>query len=284
MRRKYSARAGWRVVSLMLLVITGIGGLSAQAAAEVISLRSHHGLYVVAESNGTANANRRQIGPWEKWLLIRHGDGTVSLRGHHGGHLVAESNGAANSNRPQIGAWERWRMTTHGDGTVSFLSHHNRYLVAESNGGLNANRPNLGPWERFHLLRDAPPPPPPPAARAPSDPTQVASWSALLGESSWTQADSMCKQQGMRLPTQKEIRTAPGNRAMMQAWNDETRVLANCGNACMGSHFRECWWTEDVTVPLANGQPFRTNASNVMSRSSAPYRADRICYVKCFKP
>lgn len=125
------------------------------AQAETIALQSAHGKYVVAESNGAANANRGAIGPWERWALIRHGDGTVSLRSHHGLYLVAESNGTANANRRAIGPWERWRMQSHGDGTVSFHSHHGRWLVAESNGGLNANRPNLGPWERFRLITEA---------------------------------------------------------------------------------------------------------------------------------
>ncbi|MBL8323432.1 MAG: hypothetical protein JNJ89_00585 [Rubrivivax sp.] len=122
------------------------------SATGMIALRSHHGLFVVAEQDGHARANRSALGPWEQWTLVRNADGTVSFRSHHGKYLVAEPDGRANANRAAIGPWEKWQMTRHADGTVSFRSHHGRYLVAESNGELNANRESIGPWQRFQLL------------------------------------------------------------------------------------------------------------------------------------
>ena len=68
-----------------------------------ISLRSHHGKYAVAESDGRMNANRDRIGPWEKFQLIRNNDGTVSLKSHHGKYVVAESDGRLNANRSALG-------------------------------------------------------------------------------------------------------------------------------------------------------------------------------------
>ncbi|MEZ4451215.1 MAG: Cys-every-fifth RiPP peptide CefA [Nannocystaceae bacterium] len=91
------------------------------AYGDVISLRSVHGKYVVAEDNGTANANRGAIGPWEKWIVVRSGAGAsdvfvthgdvLSLRSWKNLYLVAEDNGAANANRAAIGPWEQWTIT-----------------------------------------------------------------------------------------------------------------------------------------------------------------------------
>ncbi|MCP4110640.1 MAG: hypothetical protein GY749_34810, partial [Desulfobacteraceae bacterium] len=37
---------------------------------DIISLRSVHGKYVVAESNGDANADRGAIGSWERFTVV----------------------------------------------------------------------------------------------------------------------------------------------------------------------------------------------------------------------
>ncbi|MFH1465700.1 MAG: beta/gamma crystallin-related protein [Pseudomonadota bacterium] len=87
---------------------------------DVISLRSCHGKYVVAEANGEANANRGAIGDWERFVVIRsgltahqsfvsHGD-VISLRSCHGRYVVAEADGRARADRGAIGDWERWRI------------------------------------------------------------------------------------------------------------------------------------------------------------------------------
>lgn len=119
--------------------------------AKVVALKSHHGSFVVAEADGTANANRKAAGDWEKWQLVTNSDGTVSLKSHHGKYLVAEADGTANANRTNIGPWERWTLVRHRDGTVSLRSHHGKYLVAEGDGKLNANRAVAGPWEKFFI-------------------------------------------------------------------------------------------------------------------------------------
>lgn len=118
-----------------------------------VSLRSHHGKWVVAEGDGKANANRGRVGEWEIFTMITHPDGKVSFLGHHGKYLVAEADGSVNANRSHAREWEKWTMINHRDGTVSFRSHHGKYLVAEGDGRLNANRPHMKEWERFRLVR-----------------------------------------------------------------------------------------------------------------------------------
>ena len=119
-----------------------------------VSLRSAHGKYLVAESDGTANANRGAVGPWEKFTLVTHPNGSVSLRSHHGKYLVAESDGRLNANRSAIGPWEKFRAHYSGGGgpsppkpvhtSVTLLSHHGKFVVAEPNGQAHANRDKVG--------------------------------------------------------------------------------------------------------------------------------------------
>ena len=89
---------------------------------DIISLKSYHGKFVVAESNGDANANRDAIGGWEQFQLIRSGatasttflavGDRISLRSvAHNRYLVAEGDGDANVNRTAIGPWEIFEVT-----------------------------------------------------------------------------------------------------------------------------------------------------------------------------
>ena len=134
-----------------------------------ISLRSYHGKYLVAENNGTANANRTKIGAWEKWDMnlinfntsdIRYGD-TVSLRATHGKYLVAENSGAVTAKGTQLSPLGEWTLVRPGKGNptapivcgsmVGLRSIHGKYLVAESNDRVNADRNNLQAWETFTI-------------------------------------------------------------------------------------------------------------------------------------
>ncbi len=141
----------------------------------LISLKSHHGKYLVAEADGRLNANRDRIGSWEKFKLldpnntgstreVKYGD-TISLRSHHGKYVVAEADGRANANRDAIGAWEKWtvwdpnnpnsRAVIPDNGRMALKSYHNKYMVAEANHTVNANRSAIGPWETWAIIKDA---------------------------------------------------------------------------------------------------------------------------------
>ena len=55
-----------------------------------IALKSYHGKYVVAESDGAANANRAERDSWEIFTVEEVSFGRIALRSHHGKYLVAE--------------------------------------------------------------------------------------------------------------------------------------------------------------------------------------------------
>ena len=69
-------------------------------------MKSYHGKYIVAESNGAANANRAETGPWEIFTVEEVSAGKIALRSHHGKYLVAESSYEVNANRDTRDSWE----------------------------------------------------------------------------------------------------------------------------------------------------------------------------------
>ena len=126
--------------------------VQAQITPPQVSLLGSHDKYAVAEADGTMNANRDEVGPWERFILITNADDTVSFCTYHGKFVVAEENGNLNADRVQIGPWEKFKMIQNPDDTVSFQSHHGQYFVAEPDGSMNANREEIGPWEKFRLV------------------------------------------------------------------------------------------------------------------------------------
>ena len=82
----------------------------------VVALKSDHGKYVVAESNGQANVNRSQVAAWEKFYVYKCvGEGSMAGKPciafkslAHNKFLVAEPDGTVNCNRNACGPWEKW--------------------------------------------------------------------------------------------------------------------------------------------------------------------------------
>lgn len=123
--------------------------LAIKLRGKQVTLKTAHGKYVVAESDGRANANRDAPGPWERWTVEHKGGNAVCFVGYSGKYLVAEVDGAANANRDGCGPYETFQLSSRG-AQITLQSSHGKYLVAESDGTLNANRD--GPpraWETF---------------------------------------------------------------------------------------------------------------------------------------
>ncbi|WP_221067166.1 Cys-every-fifth RiPP peptide CefA [Methylomagnum ishizawai] len=89
---------------------------------DIVSLRSTHGKYLTAETNGDATANSADINAAQQWQIVRSGATTSSNFLAVGDHislksvannlyLVAEDNGDANANRGSIGSWEIFEVT-----------------------------------------------------------------------------------------------------------------------------------------------------------------------------
>ena len=117
-----------------------------------VAFKSHHGKYIVAESNGAANANRDQRNDLETFTVEEVGCGFVALKSFYGKYLVAEdymTGYEVNANREQCREWEIFKVLKQPNGTVAFRTAHGRYLVAEDNGNLRADRTWIREWETF---------------------------------------------------------------------------------------------------------------------------------------
>ncbi len=86
---------------------------------DFVSLRSSQGKYLVAELNGSVNANQSSIDPSAKWKLLNPSninsrnpidDGDeIILRSYHSKYLSAEE-GNLTANSSKAGSSEKWKM------------------------------------------------------------------------------------------------------------------------------------------------------------------------------
>jgi hypothetical protein len=114
-----------------------------------ISLKSHHGKYMVAEADGKLNANRDGIGAWETFTVIANQDGTISLKTFHGKYVTAGQDGSMNANKGSVGNEEKFTVIHQGAEKIALRAHSGKHAVAEWNGKMNANRVWIRAWERF---------------------------------------------------------------------------------------------------------------------------------------
>ncbi len=138
---------------------SGSGGGSSPPPRLVVALRSASGHYVVAEGGGggAVNANRTEIGAWEKFKVIPLGGASFALQASNGQYVVAEGGGGGdvNANRSTIGPWETFTLVNVAGGKTAFQSTVvPKYVVAEGGGGadVNCNRGVLSTWESFKMV------------------------------------------------------------------------------------------------------------------------------------
>eukprot|EP00296_Roombia_truncata_P007561 JP446005.1.p1 GENE.JP446005.1~~JP446005.1.p1 ORF type:complete len:682 (+),score=283.22 JP446005.1:22-2046(+) len=145
-----------------------------------LALKTHHGKFIVAEGDGSANANSKHRSSQQEAFtiinaqatnskgMVRFGD-TIALKSYANKWVVAEKSGEANANRVGLGPWEKFtilstknhksRAIVRMDDSVAFHSVHGKYLVAENDGRLRANRPHRRSYETFYIKKAVIPPP-----------------------------------------------------------------------------------------------------------------------------
>lgn len=147
-----------------------------QAATKTVALRAKvNGSYVAAESAGNSPlvANRKAVGPWERFDLIQVSSSEIALRAQINNRYVAAENAGQSpliSNRTAIGSWETFRLIRNSDGSVSLRAKPNGKLVTVPQGAnspLIASRTTIGVRERFEVV-DLQSTPSPPTTQVPS--------------------------------------------------------------------------------------------------------------------
>jgi hypothetical protein len=102
-----------------------------------VALLSWQGLFSAQMGGGHGvYANRVEVGEWETWRLIDHGDGTVSLQTFDGHWLCAEEGGGRECqvNRTEVGELEKFVLEELPGGKVALRTTAlGKYLSVQQN-------------------------------------------------------------------------------------------------------------------------------------------------------
>ena len=115
-------------------------------------MKSYFGKYLVAESDGSANANRVSPNLRETFAVEELGSNRISLRAYNGKYLVAEDENEAydiKANRNIRRSWETFTVERQTGGTIVLKTAHGRYVASEADGRLRGDRMVAQKWERF---------------------------------------------------------------------------------------------------------------------------------------
>ena len=82
--------------------------------ADQVQFKGGYGQYLVAESNGDANANRNVASTWETFTAEDMGNGKYAFKSYHGKYLVAELDGTLNANRNEASTQETFEIVLAG--------------------------------------------------------------------------------------------------------------------------------------------------------------------------
>jgi hypothetical protein len=124
-----------------------------------IALRLNN-LYVCAELDGTVNANRLQIGPWETWEVLPSDTlGQIALKSAHGGYLRAEGGGGGEVTTfgRDTSAWQSWLLQQQA-GYSSLAARDRGFLGTTLGFRVDAASSLPVAFELIVVEADAPPP------------------------------------------------------------------------------------------------------------------------------
>ena len=82
--------------------------------ADKVQFKSGFGKYLVAETNGDANANRVDADTFETFTAEDMGNGKYAFLSEHGKYLVAESDGTLMANRNEASTQETFEIVIAG--------------------------------------------------------------------------------------------------------------------------------------------------------------------------
>jgi len=139
-------RGPWEIFTMEIIPPGSVSQRLIDLEGRIIALKTYSGRYVVAESNGEANANRLTKGPWEEFTFESLGNSKIALKSHHNKYLVAELNGQINANRDRRDTYETFTIEFRNHGRVALKTYHNQYLQPSVLGHLDAFYELVIPW------------------------------------------------------------------------------------------------------------------------------------------
>ncbi len=131
---------------------------SSDDTVEWFTFKTLDGYYLCAEDGGgnILTADRTEIGPWEKFEVIRFSKGYVALKSDKGYYLSAlDDEESINVKGTDIGERQKFKLIELDSGKVALKTYYDKYVCAEDGGGgiVVANRTKIGEWESFELIK-----------------------------------------------------------------------------------------------------------------------------------
>jgi hypothetical protein len=131
-------------------------GNGAAPIGSTIAMKAQVNDQFVSADNAGADpliANRPAAGPWEQFLVMDAGSGTIALQAlANNQYVTASASASLIANATAIGTSQKFAWIDNGDGTFSLQAAvNNQFVCAEAAGAspLIANRPAVGAWEKF---------------------------------------------------------------------------------------------------------------------------------------
>lgn len=117
-----------------------------------VYLRSHHGTYLRAYSNGKVDMSPNKA-EWEEWVIVpadKHNKDKVAFRSHWNKFLSARVFLYNVEQAKKVQDWEVWTVK-HVNGKLAFTSFHKRNLRAGSDKDVDQTK-NLESWELWEVI------------------------------------------------------------------------------------------------------------------------------------
>lgn len=145
--RRYTLRKTWQLQNSPSGEITYIPCAGYFNCAQ-FGLKSVHGKFLSAQSDGDVEWNRSEYGSWEHVTFEQFGKSSGALKSTHGKYLAATDKEKLEWNRSWKGSWEQWTVEQYED-KIALKSYHGKYLSAQSNGDAEVDRAKAYSWEWF---------------------------------------------------------------------------------------------------------------------------------------
>eukprot|EP00826_Nyctotherus_ovalis_P045795 TRINITY_DN5100_c0_g1_i2.p1 TRINITY_DN5100_c0_g1~~TRINITY_DN5100_c0_g1_i2.p1 ORF type:complete len:152 (+),score=17.51 TRINITY_DN5100_c0_g1_i2:318-773(+) len=117
-----------------------------------VYLRSHHGTYLRAYSNGKVDMSPN-MAEWEEWVIVpadANNKSKVGFRSCWNKFLSARVFLYEAAQAKVLNNWEKWTVK-HVNDKLAFISDHKRNLRADQNGEVNQSK-NLESWELWEII------------------------------------------------------------------------------------------------------------------------------------
>jgi|GEM_PF-1156779 len=146
------------IIDAFKVYTSGGGGGTGAPVGATIAMRSMANDQIVCADNAGTDpliTNRTAVGPWEQFVVIDAGGGTIALKAAANNKYVTAGASSLIADASSIGTAQKFTWIDNTDGTFSLrASVNDQYVCAENAGAdpLIANRASIGVWEKFERI------------------------------------------------------------------------------------------------------------------------------------